>query len=70
MSSTDEARRSLVVTRCHEESMIGPSDCGYQYFWVVGGCLSAFDLRCIADELDRINEDWDRQLQAELSKGR
>lgn len=39
-------------------------DDGYLYFWPVKneGAYSAHDLREIADELDRRNEPWDKQV--------
>ena len=41
-------------------------DDGYQYFWIANrGALSASDLRIIADELDRLNADWDAQVKAD-----
>lgn len=48
-----EERRKVVVSKSLER--IGPLDDGFQYFWIDGGAASAFDLRCIADELDKIN---------------
>lgn len=48
-----EERRKVVVSKSRER--IGPLDDGFQYFWIDEGAASAFDLRCIADELDRLN---------------
>lgn len=40
--------------------MIGIDPSGtLHYFWLEkGSCLSSDDLRVIADEMDRLNEDW------------
>lgn len=51
----------------------GEFDCeidGY-YYWFPkrSGGLSAGDLRSIADELDKINADWDAEVQQILSNG-
>lgn len=37
---------------------------GYLYWWPEGfnGHLSSYQLRAIADELDRINEPWNKQI--------
>lgn len=40
-------------------------DDGYIYWWPdVRGGLSAHDLRVVADELDRRNAEWDKEVQA------
>jgi hypothetical protein len=41
---------------------------GFRYFFTSRGAMSAADLRIIADELDRLNSTWDKQLAEELSK--
>ncbi|MEM9512870.1 MAG: hypothetical protein AAF978_09365 [Cyanobacteria bacterium P01_E01_bin.48] len=45
---------------------IDTSDDGYCYFFTQRGALSAADLRIIADELDRRNEAWDKQVKEDL----
>lgn len=36
---------------------------GFVYYWPSGGgAISAHQLRLLADELDRRNADWERQL--------
>ena len=46
---------------------IGPLEDGYQYYWPNGGgAISASQLREIADELDRRNAEWDKQVKGEL----
>lgn len=61
--SYSEQHRKKLLRSCEEYSEFGPCDDGYQYFWIENrGCLSAEDLRIIADELDRRNKDWDEQL--------
>jgi hypothetical protein len=43
---------------------------GYHYFFPSsGGGLSAWDLRDIADKLDRINATWDAEVKQILSNG-
>lgn len=60
-----EEHRKRVVDKCHEYNEIGPLDDGFQCFWIKDrGAASAFDLRCIADELDRLNA----PLKAELDE--
>lgn len=42
-------------------------DGGYYYFWpeLKAGCASAYYLRCVADKLDELNEEWDAIIQAD-----
>ncbi len=42
---------------------ISIGDSGHYYFWISGsGAYSAYDLRIIADELDRRNQEWDENI--------
>lgn len=42
---------------------------GFQYYWPLkSGGFSAHQLREIADELDRRNAVWDKQLREELAR--
>jgi hypothetical protein len=59
---TDEHYQK-VISNCHEDNLIGPLEDGYQYFWTNRGALSARDLRIIAEELDRLNKDWDTKTR-------
>lgn len=55
--------KKTVVEKAHEYGDIEPLDDGYQYFWVKDrGAFSANDLRLIADELDRLNENWNGDI--------
>jgi hypothetical protein len=67
--NTDEAiqrRNILSKVRQHEE--IIPLEDGFQYFYPLGrGGLSAVVLRIIADELDRLNAPWKKQIEEDLS---
>ncbi len=56
----DEDRRRRVIEKCDFVLL----ECGYYYVDLepARGCLSASDLRIIADELDRINADWDKSI--------
>mgnify|MGYP006298727631 CR=1 FL=1 len=39
---------------------------GYVYYWpsgFAGGCFNAQMLRELADELDKRNEEWDKQVE-------
>ena len=40
---------------------------GFVYYWPSsGGAISARQLRLLADELDRRNADWERQINDEI----
>jgi len=41
---------------------------GLVYWWSEGGAYSAHHLRDIADELDRVNGDWQGRLDREFGK--
>lgn len=41
---------------------------GYFYFWVDGGCLPAYILRAVANELDKLNSKHDEELCNSLNK--
>lgn len=67
--NTDEAimrRKILAGVRRHGDIISG--DDGYRIFWPDPrrGFLDAFALRVIADELDRLNKDWDEQVKREV----
>lgn len=60
-------RRKIVIDGCYKHDEISPLDDGFQYFWIKNrGALSAFDLRVIADELDRRNKEWKETIEREL----
>jgi hypothetical protein len=55
--------RERIIAHCRKYNDIGPLEDGFQYFWVENrGAMSAADLRVIADELDRLNKDWQDEL--------
>lgn len=64
-----EEYRQRVIANCDNRNEIGPLEDGFQYFWIKDrGALSAFDLRILADELDRRNKDWQEQIDRALSQ--
>lgn len=68
--NTDEAiRRRKVLAAVRRDGDIITGDDGYRVFWPDHrrGFLDAFALRVIADELDRLNKDWDEQVKRDLS---
>lgn len=63
--SREEHRQA--VLRVVEPDLVTGED-GYQVYWPhkAAGFLRSQDLRVIAEELDRRNEPWDRQVQEDL----
>lgn len=55
-----------VVEMARQRKEICPSDDGYNYYWPAGegGAIAAEELRALADELDRLNEGWDKEVKA------
>ncbi len=53
--------RDKLINKVDEHKDIVMGDDGYYVFWPIRnhGALLANDLRIIADELDKRNEDWD-----------
>lgn len=53
-----------VLELAYDRNEFSPSDDGYFYWWhsAGGGCISANDLRILADELDRLNAGWDAEI--------
>jgi hypothetical protein len=43
---------------------------GFYYFDTGHGMLTAHNLRELADELDRRNEDWNKKIEQELADAR
>lgn len=57
-----------VVKMAHERGDIYQEVDGF-YVWDTGdGFITAGDLRALADELDRLNYDWDELMKQELVK--
>ena len=66
-----ETERDLVVRITAERKEFIYADDGYVVFWPNGSTNGAFDaanLRILADELDRRNEEWDKQVREALSE--
>ena len=63
---TFQSHAHEVVEMARQRKEIGLSDDGYQYYWPTGkgGAIAAEELRALADELDRLNEGWDREVKA------
>jgi len=62
-----EAKR--VVEKAHERGDFPTLECGYRFFWISNrGAASASDLRALADELDRLNKDWDQQVRRDMER--
>ncbi len=65
---TEAPRDKAIIAAIDKAGDFGPLDDGYIRFWIKDkGCLSSYDLRVIADELDRRNEQWDRQVQRDIA---
>ena len=65
--ANEEAKR--VVEKAHERGDFPTLECGYKFFWVANrGAFSASNLRALADELDRLNKDWDEQVQRDMER--
>lgn len=62
-------RRKRILRGVERHSHIVTDNDGYKLFWPcqLGSGLDAFALRVIADELDRLNKDWDEQVKRDLS---
>ena len=62
--------KQKTINAIGENQELYQSPDGYIYFWPSGegGAISSEQLRWIADELDRLNKDWDDQISAEHSK--
>lgn len=57
-SQENKEHKERVLKACRNMIGIDPSGT-LHYFWLEkGSCLSSDDLRAIADEIDRLNEDW------------
>lgn len=63
MSEANElyAARIIGMTDARKEIVTGPD--GFRYWWPGReGAISSAELRVIADELDKRNYDWNRQI--------
>lgn len=60
--------KSIVLGYLQEEGLVDLLEDGYYHFWAGKGYLSAEALRIIADELDRRNASWHKQVSEDLEK--
>jgi hypothetical protein len=61
-----------ILTKCHHNGDFGPLEDGYMYYFGKGGGICSDALRVIADELDRLNKNWNDDIDryfADLNKG-
>lgn len=61
-------KRKRILRGLEQHSHIVTDNDGYKLFWPsqLGCGLDAFALRVIADELDRLNRDWDEQVKRDV----
>lgn len=61
---------SRIISRIDEDKSFITGDDGYVVFWPSEnrGAFQAWHLRLIADELDKRNESWDKQVQEYYNK--
>ncbi len=66
----NEETKKRIIEKVELDGCFEPLDCGYLHFWpsIFHGALSADALRVIADELDRRNAEWDKQVQEMRTK--
>lgn len=58
-----------LIAKCNERREFDMLEDGYYYYWPSNqGAIAPWELRAIADELDRLNADWDKQVQEALGK--
>jgi hypothetical protein len=62
----DDARIAKIIATTDSRGDFSPSDDGYMYYWSKHGALSAWELRVLADELDKRNTAWDAEVQKTL----
>lgn len=55
-----------LLNKAYQRKDIDKLDDGYFYFFNDSGAITAAQLREIADELDRRNADWDKQVKQGL----
>lgn len=63
--SMEDAQKRIVAF-AHNKGEFETLHDGYQYYWpsaAGGGAFSSWMLRALADELDRLNADWDKQVR-------
>jgi len=65
MSADSYKQRVLRMSRERGDFVSG--DDGYWVWWPTGrsvGAVTAIELRVLAEELDRLNADWDKEIDA------
>ena len=62
-----EDLKEKVIRMTEERNEFVTLEDGYVHFWPSGcyGAFGPFELRILADELDRRNKDWDKQVQSD-----
>lgn len=68
----DEERARVVSISTQREEFVTFED-GYCHWWPAGspnGALSSWHLRVLADELDRRNQRWDKQIRKGLGRAK
>lgn len=69
--ASEQAAGVKLLTKVRERGDLIVTEDGYTTFWADSrGFLSAWHLRVIAAELDRINQDWDDQIKRDLGDAR
>ncbi len=66
----NEETKKRIIEKLNKDGCFEPLDCGYVHLWpqTTQGAFSADALRVIADEIDRRNEEWDKQVQEMRTK--
>lgn len=66
----NEETKKSIIEKLDAGKCLETLDDGYLHFWPSPnrGCFSADALRVIADELDRRNEEWDKQVREMRTK--
>ena len=64
-----EAENRRVIAMLDARNEFGPLEDGYIYYFPSPnmGALASYQLRLIADELDRRNAEWDKHVQTDLA---
>jgi hypothetical protein len=68
---SEESYRDRVLRMSEERDEFVTGDDGYVIYWpasFTGGGYNSAELRILADELDRRNEAWDKQVREDLGK--
>ena len=68
METPEEYRERVIKLSDDKKEFVTDVD-GFVYWWPEGttsGHLAAFHLRWLADELDKRNEEWQKQVEKDL----